>query len=245
MEEQEIHINQQHHRRPIGRFGWGVVLIFIGFIFLAQQFGWLGPNFNWWAIFIFIPAFGSLAEAVNLYQKRGRFDMAVRSSLGSGLVIQTVALMFLFDLNWTVWWPLMLIMPGFAMLLGGFDFTGSSASSGREVVTMGFWIGLGVMYLGAGFLSHNLHLTANWPWFGLGRWWAVAILVPAAGALINALVLAIRIGRVNAAVIGLLIFALCAATVGLVALLGLSWNLLGPVLLILVGIAVLFGVFSR
>jgi hypothetical protein len=43
----------------------------------------------------------------------------------------------------------------------------------------------------------------------------------------------------------LLIFALCAATVGLVALLGLSWNLLGPVLLILVGIAVLFGVFSR
>ncbi len=236
---------QKPQKHELGSVGWGAILIFIGAFILAQQMGWLGTNFNWWAIFIFIPVYGSFAEAVALYRKSGRVSAGVRSSIGSGLVILTVALMLMFGVDWRTWWPLMVIMPGFSILLGGIEGQTSDGSTVRELISMAFWIGLGVMYVGAGFLLKNLGMADGISLLAFNRWWAVAILIPAAGAIINALWITVRQRRITGAATGLIIFGMIAAAVGLVALLGVNWNILGPVMLILVGIGVLLGIFTK
>ncbi len=224
---------RKHHRSSIW---WGLVLIFIGLIIFAQRAGWLGPQYNWWALFIFVPAIGTLSGAFYAFQSSGKFNAAVRSSLGSGLIILTVAFMFLFGVSWADWWPLIVIVPGVSFVLTGF--------SSREIINMSFWIGLGAMFLGAGFLALNLNLYDVEGAFAPYRWWGVAILIPAAGAFINALIAAAR-GRRFGTILGLIIFGLMAAATGIVALLGLDWNILAPILLIVVGVGILLGIFSR
>lgn len=224
--------------KPPRRSGawWGLLLIFAGVIIFAQQAGWLGPRYNWWALFILIPAFGSLTGAFYAFQHSGKFNAAVRSGLGSGLIILTVALMFLFGLDWSKFWPLMVIVPGFAILLGGF--------SSREWINMAFWIGLGAMFLGAGFLGINLNVFDLSARFAPNNWWAIAILIPSVGAFITALLVGSRGGRFGE-VIGLVIFGLLTGATGLVAFFGMDWNLLGPTLLIIAGVGILLGIFSK
>ena len=73
----------------------------------------------------------------------------------------------------------------------------------------------------------------------------MSIAIPAAGAFINALIIAIRSRRVTGSVIALVFFGLMCAAVAAVAFLGLDWNLLGPTLLILLGATILLGIFNR
>ncbi len=215
---------------------WGLLLIFAGMLIFAQQAGWLGPRYNWWALFILIPAFGSLTGAFYAFQHSGKFNTAVRSGLGSGLIILTVAFMFLFGLDWSKYWPLMVIVPGFAILLGGFN--------SREWINMAFWIGLGAMFLGAGFLALNLNALDLSAWFAPNNWWAIAILIPSAGAFITALLVGLRGGRFGE-VLGLVVFGLLTGATGLVAFFSMDWNLLGPALLIIAGAGILLGIFNK
>ena len=71
-------------RRRDGSPGWlGFILIILGFLFLAQQFG----NFsfqNWWALFILIPALSAFGSGFNMWQKDGRFHYGVFSLAGRG-----------------------------------------------------------------------------------------------------------------------------------------------------------------
>ncbi|MEN4011524.1 MAG: hypothetical protein AB1453_02560 [Chloroflexota bacterium] len=219
-----------------GSAWWGLILIFAGAIIFAQQAGWLGPRYNWWALFILIPAFGSLTGAFYAFQHTGKFNAAVRSGLGSGLIVLTVAFIFLFGLDWSRYWPLMVIVPGFAILLGGF--------SRREWLNMAFWIGLGAMFLGTGFLGINLNTFDLSAVFAPNHWWAIAILIPCAGAFINALLVGLRGGRFGE-VLGLVVFGLLNGATGLVAFFGMDWNLLGPALLIVAGVGILLGIFTK
>ncbi len=230
-------------KRPLGGAWWGLVLILGGLIIFAQQAGWLGPSYNWWALFILVPAFGTLSGAVYDVQKHGRVTAGTLGAFGSALVIFTVAFMFLFGLDWFYWWPLMVIVPGFALLLDGIE-TGQK-HKGTGLINMAFWLGLGVMYVGAGFLGKNLNWFTLQTYFGPYQWWAVGIFIPAVGAIINALIVAVRQQRVNGSVISLVFFGLLTGATGAVAFLGLNWNLLGPTLLILVGATILLGVFRR
>lgn len=233
----------QHKQRP-GKFFWGIILIFAGVFVLSQQLGWLGPNFNWWAVFIFIPAIGSLTGAYTEFRKNGRFNAGVRSAFGSGLIILTVAFILLFGLSWRLWWPLMVIVPGFSLFLNGIGGLGTS-SSAKAFINMTAWLGIGAMFLGTGFLLENLGLLSLSELLVPYRWWALAILIPALGALVNGLIQMVRKGPLSWSAISLLVFGLSAAAVGIIAFLGLSWNILGPVLLILVGLGFLLGVFGR
>lgn len=226
-------------RKRSGAF-WGLVLIVAGLIIFAQQTGLIGEQFNWWALFILIPAFGSFAGAFSAWQNSGKFNAAVRSGIGGGLVVLTVALIFLFGLDWSVYWPLMVIVGGFSFFLNGFE-TGSAAG----VVSVSFWIGLGVMFLGLGFLGDYLNWFDPQSYFEPYRWWAVAILIPGIGALINSMFATIRARRFNSTAFGLFVFGLLVTATGVVALLGVSWDLLGPVLLIVLGLSVMLGIFSR
>ena len=59
----------------------GGILILIGVIFLAQNVTDLNlTRWNWWALFILIPAVGSLANAWRIYQAEGATDVEFKSS---------------------------------------------------------------------------------------------------------------------------------------------------------------------
>lgn len=100
--------------------GWalGVAIIAIGAILLARN---LGIDFfflefdNWWAIFILLAAIGPLQHAYSTFMREG-FTNPVANSLVTTGAIVFVALLFLMDLSFMVWWPVFVIIGGLYML---------------------------------------------------------------------------------------------------------------------------------
>ena len=96
----------------------GGILILIGVIFLARNVtDWDLGNWNWWALFILIPALGSLANAWRIYQAEGRVTAAMRGPLVGGFALLLVTTILLFDLDWGTMWPLFLIIIGVGALI--------------------------------------------------------------------------------------------------------------------------------
>lgn len=96
----------------------GLILILVGSGFLLTNLGIVDFRFdNWWALFILIPAVVSFANAWRAYSASGRVDGAVAGSLAGGMITLTVALIFLFNLDWGVVWPIFLILGGLAVLM--------------------------------------------------------------------------------------------------------------------------------
>lgn len=104
--------------------GWavGLVVVIVGVVFLGRNAGWFGEDWdfgNWWALFILIPAFGTLAGAWRTYQTNGnRLSGDVARTLMMGLVLLAVTVIFLLELDWGKVWPVLLIIVGIGMLLG-------------------------------------------------------------------------------------------------------------------------------
>lgn len=224
---------------------WGVVLILLGALFFLRETLNLDLR-NWWALFIFLPAFGSFSSAIFMIQRAGRLNEGARSSIGSGLIIGTVATIFLFNLDWGVYWPLMVIVPGLVVLGDGFTLPGSREAE-RPLALRLYrpwlgWTGLAAALLGAGFLTRNLGIFD--PAQIHPRWWALSILIPALGGVITALRLAIS-GSGFWAQISNLIAVAVFAVVGAIAIIGLDWNLILPIIVIAVGVILLIGVFRK
>lgn len=96
----------------------GLVLIGIGAYFLLNNFTDFRLN-NWWALFILIPAFGSLGNFVRAYRQEGRVNGEARGSLIGSLMLFFVASIFLFGWSWASVWPVFLIIAGLGALLAG------------------------------------------------------------------------------------------------------------------------------
>ena len=97
----------------MGGLWGGVVLIIIGVVFLLQTMGLLSLGFNWWALFILIPGLGLLGRAYQASQEAGD----VRGPLVGGLIVTMIAVIFLFNLNFGVMWPMFLIIAGLGILV--------------------------------------------------------------------------------------------------------------------------------
>lgn len=229
---------------------WGVILVVLGIIFLLQEIGAVGRQFNWWALFILIPAFGSFGGAWYAFQLNNRINAAVRSGIGGGLILLTVAMMFLFNLDWGVYWPLMLIVPGFAMFLSGFNAfdTGVGPGAGGWAA-LSFWFGISVCLLGVTFQMKNLDMLNPITFFGRNNWWGIFILIPGAGAIINSAWVFLKGGsKALVSAVGLLVVGLLICAVGVIAVFSLDWqilNIVGPLALIIGGLAVIFATLSR
>ena len=112
---QETHEHDGRPRRP----AWiaGGVLILIGIVFIVRNLTGLELH-NWWALFILIPAIGSLATAWQTFEKNDRrFTAASRGPLVGGVVLLAVAAIFLFSLDWAIAWPFLLILGGAGLLV--------------------------------------------------------------------------------------------------------------------------------
>lgn len=234
------------NRRHRNRVFLGLLLILAGFLLLLQQF----TNFefrNWWALFLLIPAFGALSTGWLIYQNTGRISESVRGSLNGSLLLLTIAVMFLANLDWAIWWPLVVIAPGIILLLNGFSLPGSYERERPLALRLHRpwlgWSGLGVLFLGAGFLV-NQHGIFD-PAVLIPHWWAVAILIPAFGGIVTAVRLLVSGDGFKWATVSNLLTTSIFGIVGVIALTGLDWNLLFPIFIIAIGILLLVGVFRR
>jgi len=101
--------------------GWaaGLILILLGGMFLMRNMGSFDfPLKNWWALFILIPAIGAFETAVRLYRHAGnQFNIRSRSSLVLGCLLVLVALGFLFNISWTFFGPILIILAGIGILI--------------------------------------------------------------------------------------------------------------------------------
>ncbi len=246
-EEIQKETSKRTRSKGPSEFPWfGVVLILLGVIFLAQHFGDFSLQ-NWWALFILIPAFSAFGSAYGIWRKAGRFNFGVWSTFYGGLFPLTVALIFLFDLDWGEYWPVFVILGGLGMLISGLPFKRVEDDAAPAALLChrpwGIFFGLSALLLGLRFMGLDLGILENLPFFDVQNWWGIYILIPALGGLVTALLLVAGGHSVVLVMINLALAAVIALT-GMVALLNLDWNLMNmtlPIILILVGLGLMFG----
>jgi hypothetical protein len=234
---------QKKSRTP---FFWPAMLIVAGLILLIQNFNY-GVQLNWWALFIFIPVAASLNTGLNRLRESGRFDQAVAGSLGSVVMVGTIAVMLLLGLDWSFWWPLTVIAAGTAIFINGIpSLFGDKDLQLSSLLNWSLWIGISAVLLGIGFLALSLPIPAIKTLLVGYRWWAFPILIAGIGALISALVLLVRNqGKMGWTAWGLVAAGVVTLVVGGLAFYNIDWNFLLPVILIAFGVIVLTGVLRK
>ena len=115
-------LEREERRAARADHGWGgpwiggVILIVIGVIFLMQNFGVEFPK-NWWAVFILIPAIGSLMAAWRTYEGNGgQLSGAVIGPGIAGVIFVVMAIALFYGLNWGLFWPIILILIGVGVM---------------------------------------------------------------------------------------------------------------------------------
>jgi peptidoglycan/LPS O-acetylase OafA/YrhL len=101
-----------------GAWVTGLILILLGGMFLLRNTGTFDlPLRNWWALFILIPAIGAFDSALRTYRNAGnQLTAPARSSLLVGTVLAFVTIMFLFDVSWTFFGPILIILVGLGII---------------------------------------------------------------------------------------------------------------------------------
>ncbi len=95
----------------------GIVLIALGVVFLLENFGYVFSE-NWWALFIYVGAAAVFANMWREWRHAGWFDSKAAGSLTFGLVLTTVATIFILNLEWDLYWPLILVAVGVGIVGG-------------------------------------------------------------------------------------------------------------------------------
>lgn len=207
---------------PSRQLSWqemaGGTLLIVGLVFTAVNLLGLGRLENWWSFFILLPGLLFLGMGRLIGSRNGRFSFLSRSNIGVGLVSVTVALMFLLNLNWAVWWPMMIIMPGAATwFMGGVQ----AGIGGTAVLRLGRWLGFMMLLLGLTFLADQLNLINLQAIFGDFHWWGLFIFIPGIGAFVEGL----RVMRQSTWVsMSLLIAGVWIVSSGLMEIFAPNWH---------------------
>lgn len=107
---------QHRMERPYFWMVGGVTLVLVGLASLLQNFG--QPSLkNWWAVYIFIPAFWFFVAAADSIRSHSRLTRGGLGSLIWGGLLALLALGFLFNLTSTQFWPILLIAGGVGLLV--------------------------------------------------------------------------------------------------------------------------------
>jgi len=96
---------------PLG----GIVIIAVGVIFLLGNFGFHLPP-HWWAVLLLIPAVGLLVTAIRFYRVDNSFNGRAMGPAIGGVILLAMALAIFFGLNWGLFWPIVLIAVGAAIV---------------------------------------------------------------------------------------------------------------------------------
>ena len=237
-------------RRSSGNVMGALILIGLGVIFLLQRVGNFSLD-NWWALFILIPAFGAFASAYRIWRSSGRLSYGVWTTFFGGLFPLLVAAMFLFELDWGVYWPFFIILPGIGMLINGLAFRRTDGKTHIAVFNAHrpwlITIGASAIGLGLMFVLQRMGRLDPTTLIPFEQWWGVFILIPAVGGLLATFLL-LAGGRSASLIIINLVATAAVAMAGMVALLNFDWNVMNyvlPIALILIGAGVLFNSVAR
>ena len=208
---------------PKGLSNWsGLSLVVLGVgLFVLNSFK--GSLENWWALFILLPAIGLFYGGREISRRAdGRLPFLARFNFAIGTIVLVVAMMFLLNLSWSVWWPLMLMTPGLSM----FIVSGKGSQNPMAVAWIGYVrtvattiIGLGIVFLANGLGVIELDALGDF------RWWSLFVAVPAMGALWQAVRLIGRLGIVSPSAVSLLLIGLVSGATAVMELFGLSWEM--------------------
>ncbi|MFN2138061.1 MAG: LiaF transmembrane domain-containing protein, partial [Candidatus Promineifilaceae bacterium] len=119
--ERRARIDERRDGRYEGGFGWmaGLVFIAIGVCYFLYQYGYLPALANWWALFLLLPAVGTLAAAVGAYRRRKHlWAPEVVGLFIAAIFFFSLTAAFLFSVDFSWLWPLFLIAAGL-VLMGG------------------------------------------------------------------------------------------------------------------------------
>ena len=96
----------------------GLIMILLGVAFLLRTSGNLNfPLNNWWALFILIPAIGAFDTAIRMYRNSdNQLTAPAAGSVLVGLVLTFITVLFLFNLSWSLFGPILLILAGIGIL---------------------------------------------------------------------------------------------------------------------------------
>ncbi len=120
-EPQEQSPDRQEKKPPRSAWIAGGVLILIGINFIIRNVTGLVFD-TWWALFILIPALGSLVTAWQMYERNDRrFTAASRGPLVGGIILLAVTAILLFKLDWGIVWPFFIILVGLGVLFSAFE----------------------------------------------------------------------------------------------------------------------------
>lgn len=109
---------KQKHNPNSHNWTLGLAIMVIGGLLLARNLGVELPFLsfhNWWAFFILLAAIGPLQQAYISFRTEG-VGTSMFNSLISAAIIIFVALIFLADLSFKIWWPVFVILGGLYMM---------------------------------------------------------------------------------------------------------------------------------
>lgn len=197
----------------------GMLFILLGSLFLWVKLS--GTGDNWWSVFILSPALAFWGLAASQY-RNGRSHLLVRVNAALGLIVSTVALMFLFNLNWGTWWPLMIVTPGLGLLWVSLPSVMESPT-GHVLASMGRWLSMAMLVLGLIFQLNQTGVINLTEIFGTFQWWGFCILLPSFGAFSNAVYL-YRQHESSFLLNGLLVLGVWTGGIAVQELAGITWD---------------------
>lgn len=220
-----------------------IILIVIGLFLILQRLGISGFK-NWWAIFILIPSISSTGNLVREIRSAGGFHFSMASNVLGILFPAAVAFMFMFELDWGLYWPIFIMLAGVSMILTG--FIGEDAPVGNFVRRYRPWLiswGSGVILFGVFYFINNIQKT-NFQIFE-SRLLGIPILIASLGGIFSIL-FAQKLGVASKTFILLnLITTFFLALPGILAILNLQLQIVGALLIIALGLLIILGVVQK
>lgn len=104
--------------RQAGGGAWlgGLLLIGLGVLFLMQNMGYLTNFSNWWALFLLLPAAGTFSAGMGAYRRDGAWTQEAVGPMLATAVFVGLTAVFLFNLNLSLFGPILLIGAGLLLL---------------------------------------------------------------------------------------------------------------------------------